>query len=102
MLMSSKNAQSERKHSIGKLFFFPAISAHFPEEHLPNYAKSIFPLMFCFSAQNLKRARKMPRAPKSDQMEDPGMRGIRGNVSRGGQTYRVSSAKVSNKRPLIV
>ena len=50
-----------------------AISAHFPEEHLPNYAKSRFPLILCFSAQNLKRARTMPRAPKSDQMEDPGM-----------------------------
>ena len=52
---------------------FPPISAHFPGDNLPNHAKSRFPLIFSFSAQNPKRAKKMPRAPKSDQMEDPGI-----------------------------
>ena len=52
---------------------FPLISRRFPLIFWDTTCKSRFPLIFSFSAQNLKRAKKMPRAPKSDQMEDPGM-----------------------------
>ena len=52
---------------------FPLISRRFPLIFWDTTCKSRFPLIFSFSAQNLKRAKKMPRAPKSDQMEDPGL-----------------------------
>ena len=45
----------------------------FPTDFLSFPAKSRFLLMSFVSAQNLKRAEQMPKAPKSDHMEDLGM-----------------------------
>ena len=70
-----KNAQFERTRSIAKWFW--CVSAHFrsfPADFRETTCKSRFPLIYSFSAKNLKRANKCPGAPKSDQMEDPGMR----------------------------
>ena len=56
---------------------FPAEVRSFPAdfrsrsgENWPHPAKRRFPLISVFSVQNLKRAKQMPRAPRSDQTED--------------------------------
>ena len=68
---------------------FPLISRRFPLIFWDTTCKSRCPLIFSFSAQNLKRAKKMPRAPKSDQMEDPGLYlHILSAKSRGNQAHR--------------
>ena len=52
---------------------FPLISRRFPLIFRDKSCQVKISAHFCFSAQNLKRSKRMPRAPKSDQLEDPGI-----------------------------